>query len=120
LLHVGEPDGQQLIVGLPRSERSPPERFVVTQGLRIWEFDDEAVVFDPISWDAHLLNPAATAVLELLQQTPRTEAEIAAFLADALEFRVKAQAAVHTKRLLGDLQALGLVRAGKASEDANL
>jgi PqqD family protein of HPr-rel-A system len=85
-------------------------RFAPSDGLRLRHFDDEAVVFDPLSWDAHLLNPAAIAVLELLQESSRTEAEITAFLADALQPDEQAQAAAHARRLIDELRLLGLVR----------
>lgn len=84
-------------------------RLAAVEGLLIRYFDDEAVVFDPLSWDAHLLNPAAIAVVELLLESHRSEAEIAAFLANALEADEQPQAAVHTARLIRDLQSLGLV-----------
>lgn len=84
-------------------------RFAAADGLRIRELDDEAVVFEPVSWDAHLLNPAAHAVLELLLAGPRSEAEVAAFLHDALQPAERASAAEHARRLLGDLQSLRLI-----------
>jgi len=92
----------------PRSDRSPP-RFTVAEGLRIRSFDDEAVVFDPLSWDAHLLNPAALAVLELLLESSGSEREVAAFLAEALEPGEQSDAAGHAQRVLAELRALGLI-----------
>lgn len=71
--------------------------------------DDEAVVFEPLSWDAHVLNPAAHAVLDLLLEGARTEDEVAAFLAEALEPAERAAAHGHARRLLGELQSLRLV-----------
>lgn len=83
---------------------------VAVDGLRIRYFDDEAVVFDPLSWDAHLLNPAAIAVLELLIDTPRSEDEVADFLAEVLHAEERDHAAAHAHRLTGELLALSLVR----------
>jgi len=94
----------------PSSSPSVEARFAVADGLLVRHFEDEAVVFDPLSWDAHVLNPAALAVLELLIDLPRTEAEIAAFLADALQPDEQPQARSHANRLVAELQSLHLVR----------
>jgi PqqD family protein of HPr-rel-A system len=93
----------------PRSEGSPL-RFVVTEGLRIRSLDDEAVVFDPLSWDVHLLNPAALAVLELLRESASSERDVTAFLAGALEAREQPDAPSHAQRVLSELRTLGLIR----------
>jgi PqqD family protein of HPr-rel-A system len=85
-------------------------KFAAADGLRVRELDDDAVVFEPVSWEAHLLNPAARAVLELLREAARTESEVAAFLRDALQPHERAEAPAHAQRLLGELQSLGLVR----------
>jgi len=97
---------------------SPSRRFIVTNGLRILTFDDEAVVFDPLSWDAHLLNSAAIAVLELLQDEPRTEREVTAFLEDALQPKEQPRAAEHARQLLVELATLGLVHGDRPEPDA--
>ena len=97
----------------------PNARFVAVCSLRMRSFDDEAVVFDPLSWDAHLLNPAAIAVLELLLEAPRSEDDVVAFLADALKSEEQPQAAAHARRLIGELQSLGLVRLAEPSASAN-
>lgn len=86
-------------------------RFVAREDLRILDLGDEAVVFDPLSWDAHLLNPAAVAVLDLLQRAPRSERDVEEFLRDGLRPDVRAEAAEHARRLLAELQSLGLARA---------
>ena len=84
--------------------------FVAVDGLRIRLFDDEAVVFNPLSWDAHLLNPAAIAVLELLLEAPHSADEVAKFLVVALKAEERDDAAAHAQRLTGELLSLGLVR----------
>lgn len=86
-------------------------KFAAADGLRVREFDDDAVVFEPVSWEAHLLNPAARAVLALLLERPHTEEEVIAFLRDALQPGERADAPDHARRLLGELQSLGLVEA---------
>jgi len=85
-------------------------RFAAIRGLRLRHFEDEAVVFDPLSWDAHLLNPAAAAVLEMLLEAPCSEAEVFAFLAEVLQPSEQPEAATHGKRLLDHLRSLGLIQ----------
>lgn len=85
-------------------------RFAVVDGLRFRHFDEEAVVFHPLSWDAHLLNPAASAVVELLLESPRSESDVAAFLKDSLEPGERGQAEAHATRLVEHLRLLGLIR----------
>ena len=93
-----------------QSIESTRSRLAAVDDLRIRHFDDEAVVFDPLSWDAHLLNPAAIAVLELVLEAPRSEDEIAGFLDEALQPEERPRAKAHAHRLVGELQSLGLVR----------
>jgi PqqD family protein of HPr-rel-A system len=85
-------------------------RLTAVDGLLIRHFDDEAVVFDPLSWDAHLLNPAAIAVLELLIDAPCSETEIAELLRNALLDEERPHAVAHAHRLIGELRSLGLIR----------
>ena len=94
---------------MPDFQEPPSARFAAVTDLRVRLFDDEAVVFDPLSWDAHLLNPAAFAVLELLLEAPRSEDEVTAFLAKALQAEEHSQVPAHARRLIGELQSLGLV-----------
>jgi PqqD family protein of HPr-rel-A system len=107
-------------VASKQSGGSSSARFAAVEGLQTRHFDDEAVVFDPLSWDAHLLNPAAIAVLELLQLSPRTEADVIAFLAEALQANDQPHAAAHGTRLLHDLQSLGLIRLLEVTPSASL
>jgi PqqD family protein of HPr-rel-A system len=94
----------------PGGQSAPAPRFEATQGLRIVVLDDDRVVFEPRSWDAHLLNPAASAVFDLFQHGPQSMADIEAFLADALDPAERGHAASHAERLISELQSLGLVR----------
>jgi len=84
-------------------------RFVATDGIRILNFEDESLVFNPISWDAHLLNAAAVAVLDLLAQGPRSLGDIELLLSEALLEAEQAEAAEHAQRLLHEFEQLGLV-----------
>lgn len=74
--------------------------------------DDEAVVFDPLSWEVHVLNPAASAIYEFLAEQPRAMSEVTALLAELLVDAEKDAAAVHAERTIDDLARLGLVSAG--------
>jgi PqqD family protein of HPr-rel-A system len=92
--------------------RPGDRRYRAEPGIRLLDFDDEFVVFNPLSWDAHLLNEAAAAVLELLVESPRTADEIAAFLREALADAERAAADAHAQRLIEELSRLALVHAG--------
>jgi PqqD family protein of HPr-rel-A system len=96
----------------------PAPRFEATQGLRTVDLDEDRVVFDPQSWDAHLLNPAASAVLDLFLQGPQSMAEIESFLTDALDPAERGHAASHAERLVSELQSLGLVQLASEAERA--
>ena len=84
-------------------------RFSVLPDLRIIDFDTEIVVFNPRSWDAHILNPAAEMVLGLLAESPRTRVEIEAALFDALNEEERSSASAHAEQVLNDLRSVGLV-----------
>ena len=107
-----------ITVSLPPSEPPAEVRYAATQGLRIREFEDDGVVFEPVSWEAHLLNPAALAVLELLLEAPRSKSEVAVFLNDALSPDERSRADEHAHRLLAELRSLGLVKIIEGSERA--
>ena len=83
------------------------------------DFGDEWIVFNPLSWDAHLLNAAAAAVLEQLSAQPQTEAEVTDYLRDLMIDAERAHALAYARRLIGELTQLGLVRrfASDASHD---
>ena len=51
-------------------------RLVDPRGIRIHRFDDEALVFNPLTWETHLLNGVAMSVLDALASGPRTEAQL--------------------------------------------
>lgn len=83
-------------------------RYAAIEGIRAFDFGDECVVFNPISWDAHLLNPAAAAVLDLLATGAQARIDIEAYLRDLLVESEQGQAALHAERLLDELLQLGL------------
>jgi PqqD family protein of HPr-rel-A system len=84
-------------------------RFAATDGIRVLNFEDESIVFNPTSWDAHLLNAAAAAVLESLADGPRSVGEIEVLLREALRETEQADATEHARRLLHEFEQLGLV-----------
>jgi PqqD family protein of HPr-rel-A system len=85
-------------------------RYAVVEGIRAFDFDHESIVFNPLSWDAHLLNAAATAVLDLLASGPQSAAAVEEFLGDLLVDSEKGEAAAHSQRLLNELSHLGLIQ----------
>jgi len=79
------------------------------EGIRVLTFDDDAIVFNPISWDAHLLNAAAAVVLEFLGR-PRAIRDIERLLSETLLEEQRAAASNHACRLLQEFEQLGLVQ----------
>lgn len=116
MLHVADAG---LVRLEPARSSSPPERFSITEGLRIVDLDDDRVVFEPLSWDAHLLNPAAAAVLDLFLQGPHSVDEVAVFLAEALDPRERLAANEHARRLIDELLSLGVVHSERKDARAH-
>ena len=67
------------------------------------------IVFDESSWDTHVLNEAAGALLLSIAEAPRTESELTALLADLLTESERSQAQAHARGTVDRLRALGLV-----------
>lgn len=108
-----------MTAGIARHHLAEPGCFVASEGLRITEFDDEAVVFDPLSWEAHLLNAAATAVLDLFLSGPQTEQQVQDYLSEVLLPQEQAEAAAHAKHLIRELVSLGLIRPAAGTHGAH-
>ena len=87
-------------------------RLVDPSGIRIQRFDDDALVFNPITWETHLLNGVGMRVLDALAAGPRREVELVAELyggdADDADFASKRD---EIARFLDDLATLGLAEA---------
>lgn len=83
-------------------------------GARHASLGRHLVVFNPVSWETHLLNAAAGEVLLALADRPQTVAEIGALLADLLAPEERSSAAAHAEATLQQLQALGLAVASNA------
>jgi PqqD family protein of HPr-rel-A system len=75
----------------------------------VLRFDDEALVFNPWSWETHLLNESAALVLDALLAGPRSREEIVAEVAAAGEAVLPADFDGQVGALLGHLASLGLV-----------
>jgi len=85
-------------------------RFLAANGIRFLNFEGESIVFNPASWDAHFLNGAAAAVLELLAQGPHSIDDVEVLLREVLHETEQADASGHALRLLHEFEQLGLVR----------
>jgi PqqD family protein of HPr-rel-A system len=82
--------------------------------LKATNLDDGLAVFNPTSWDTHLLNGAAAAVLQFIEQAPRTESEVTLLLEELLEDQSRPQAADHSAAVLAELLRLRLIRSSAA------
>lgn len=83
---------------------------------RILLFDGEAVVFNPVTWETHILNDAGAAVLGALRDAPRSRHELFELLGAARdtgdETRVLRDA---LDRLLAELESVGLIESAGSS-----
>jgi PqqD family protein of HPr-rel-A system len=77
----------------------------------VLRLDDEALVFNPASWETHFLNESAACVLEALLERPRSVEEIVAAVAIESESTVPEGFGHQVEALLHQLESLGLVRA---------
>jgi PqqD family protein of HPr-rel-A system len=84
-------------------------RLVDPSGIRVRRFGDEALVFNPITWETHLLNGAAVRVLDGLLSGPRPEAELVAEVCEG-DGLVEGPASMPDEigRFLEELRSLGL------------
>jgi len=85
-------------------------RYAAVAGIRAFDFGDERVVFNPLSWDAHLLNPAAAAVLDLLADGAQDMDGVENYLRELLLDTERDEATAHARRLVDELAQLGIVR----------
>ena len=67
------------------------------------------IVFDEASWDTHVLNAAAGAMLLSIAEAPRTVDELTALLEELLRESERPQAGAHARATLDQLHALGLI-----------
>jgi PqqD family protein of HPr-rel-A system len=87
----------------------PTYRLRQGERLRAVALDDELVVFNPTTWETHILNAAAAVVLDALAERPRTAQQVA----DLLQDSICVEEASHTGRwatdLLSQLESLSLI-----------
>jgi PqqD family protein of HPr-rel-A system len=76
---------------------------------RVRRFGDEGLVFNPLSWETHLVRDPALRVVEVLASGPRREADLAAELASEDGEPDVASVRDRIKPLLDELRNLGLV-----------
>jgi len=77
------------------------------EGLRLARFDSEAVVFNPVSWQTHLLNDTAAYALEALMSGPQTFDDIVTAVLGNVTPPDHTVEMIQS--LLAELEALGLV-----------
>jgi PqqD family protein of HPr-rel-A system len=75
------------------------------------QFEDATIVLNRGTWETHFLNPEAERVLELLQESPRGEPDLAAALLAGVELTSTERLAylVRLRETLAELETLGLV-----------
>lgn len=90
-------------------------RLVDPSGIRIQRFGDEALVFNPITWETHLLNGVAVRVLDALFTGPKRGAE----LIEESDPRVAAPRSIPDEIIgfLDELDSLGLAEPIGEDED---
>jgi len=78
---------------------------------RVHRFGDEGLVFNPLSWETHLVSDPALRVVEVLASGPRREVDLALELAAEDDEPDVASVRNRLKPLLDELRNLGLVSA---------
>ena len=87
-----------------------PVRFTLAPAAsRLESVGRDLVVFDEVSWDTHLLNEAAAALLLSMSESPRTLDELTALLEDALVEAERSRARAYAAETVEQLRSLGLV-----------
>ncbi|MCU0949493.1 MAG: HPr-rel-A system PqqD family peptide chaperone [Burkholderiaceae bacterium] len=84
--------------------------YAAAAGLRLRELDDGALAFQPVSWEVHILNPAAAAILLSCQESPRDLDWIAGFIGELTGETDHAKLRRQCVDLLDELGRLGLVQ----------
>ena len=92
---------------MPAAENE--RRFAAQPGLRIVQLDDEVVVFHPLSWASHVLNAAASAVLEAAAAQPRSRTEVRSLLAELLDPAELVSLDLHVDNVIESLRMTALI-----------
>lgn len=91
------------------STARPRWRFTEHPDVRVVRFGAESVVFNPLSWETHLLNETAAHVVDTLRRGPQTAWELAAALAEDLDPESSPEAyADQIAMLMEELEGFGL------------
>lgn len=94
-------------------------RYALAPDVRLKFFDDEAVVFNPFTWETHVLNAAASLALEQVSARPCSCDDLERLLHEVLAEDEQPRAAEHARRLIGELAALRLI-VPRPDDDARL
>lgn len=76
---------------------------------RIEPVGSYVAVFNAASFETHLVNAAAAALLHAFAEAPRSAEQLADLLAELLGTEERGAAAVHVRDALARLESLGLV-----------
>jgi PqqD family protein of HPr-rel-A system len=91
-------------------------RFRIGDAVRVHHFGDESVVFNPLTWETHVLNPAASLAVRRLQQDACGIRELSALLEAELEESERASAQQHAASLIDTLRAMHLLSVEPATD----
>lgn len=95
-----------------------PAGYALAPGVRVLTLDGDAVVFNPFSWETHVLNAAAALVLDLASERSCTLAGVGDMFAELLSAEEQPRAEEHARRLLGELVSLRLLVESPPKPDA--
>ena len=87
----------------------PGLKYRLASGVRIVRLDDEAVVFNPFSWETHIFNASAALMLEALLREPCGHDDLARVVEDAVAEDERPLAMAHVQRVMAELESLRLV-----------
>ena len=93
-------------------------RFTNHPDVRVIRFGDEAVVFNPLSWETHLLNQTAAHVVDSLRRGSQSAWELAAALTEDLDPECAPEAySEQIERLMEELEGFGLAVRESVEDD---
>lgn len=94
-----------------RHEAAPRWRLAPGDAPEAARFADGAVVFNPLTWETHLLNPAAMQILDALRAAPRDTDALAAELVGGQDVDPEERASFGAQvgAALAEMEVLGLV-----------
>jgi PqqD family protein of HPr-rel-A system len=84
-------------------------RLTSESGLRWQHWDDQSLVFNPVSGDTHLLDLVARMGLACLEEGPKSGEEMCQRMIAQLELDADTDLRPYVAKLLGQLRELGLV-----------